>query len=218
MPLLEAIDISRQLPNGLELLSRISLKVEAGERIALLGPTGAGKTLLLRSLALLDPLTSGEIYWQGQRVEDGNIPAYRQQAIYLHQRATVFPGTVEDNLRLPFTFTGTTHGYQSEIIGRLLQLCHLDETFLKKPANRLSGGEAQQMALLRALQLDPKLLLLDEPTASLDGRSTESVENLLLTWLNDKPQQRACLWVSHNAAQAERIATRSITMKKGKQS
>jgi putative ABC transport system ATP-binding protein len=83
-------------------------------------------------------------------------------------------------------------------------------SFLDLEASHLSGGEAQLMALLRALQLDPDVLLLDEPTASLDAATTERVEQLLRRWLAEAP--RACLLVSHDGAQLRRLAGRQLPL------
>ena len=85
-------------------------------------------------------------------------------------------------------------------------LTHLgrDESFLDKPVGELSGGESQLVALLRAVQLDPKVLLLDEPTASLDAEATAAVETLVADWQAESAGARAVVWVSHDTGQAER--------------
>jgi putative ABC transport system ATP-binding protein len=91
-----------------------------------------------------------------------------------------------------------------------------DEAFLGKPVGELSGGESQLVALLRAIQLDPKVLLLDEPTAALDSGATAAVEKLVGNWLAESPRTRATVWVTHAADQARRVAERTIRIDRGK--
>ncbi len=161
----------------------VSFAINLGQRLALLGATGAGKTVLLRALALLDPLDAGSIDWQGRAVVGDATPAYRRQVVYLHQRPALFDGGVEDNLRHPFTL----RVHQGRRFDRSRVLALLDglgrgPAFLDRSIRDLSGGEAQIVALLRAVQLDPAVLLLDEPTASLDQTTAQAVEGLLDRW------------------------------------
>ena len=102
--LLEACGVGRLRPGEQGwLLHNVSLEVRGGDRLALAGPSGGGKTLLLRALALLDPLDVGAACWRGQPVAAAEVPAFRRRVAYLHQRPALFEGTVEDNLRLPFS-------------------------------------------------------------------------------------------------------------------
>jgi len=214
--LLEARSISRKV-GDLILLDQISLSVSRGDRIALVGQSGSGKTVLLRALAMLDPLDSGAMYWKGKPVADAFVPQFRSQAIYVHQKPALFEGTVEQNLKRPFLlrihqdkkFNRQQAVGQLEMLGR-------DESFLNKAYQDLSGGESQLTALLRATQLDPVVLLLDEPTAALDDQTTAIVEALVSNWWNEKQEQRATIWVTHDYNQAERISHKIWQMEKGK--
>jgi putative ABC transport system ATP-binding protein len=89
-------------------------------------------------------------------------------------------------------------------------------SFLEKSSRDLSGGETQVVALLRALQLDPSVLLLDEPTTSLDEATTQAIENLIRQWLTEAPANRASLWVTHDSHQASRIADKWLRMQCGR--
>src|SRR4051812_4591778 len=101
---LEAQGIGRRDPKGGGWLLRdVHLTVQPGDRLVVAGPSGAGKTVLLRSLAALDPLDEGQIAWQGQPVRGEAVPPFRKQVVYLHQRPALFEGSVEANLRIPFT-------------------------------------------------------------------------------------------------------------------
>lgn len=209
-PLLRAEGLGRHLGPRV-LWQGFNVDLSAGERLALVGATGAGKTLLLRALALLDPLETGHLQLRGQPTAASTIPSYRSRVVLLPQRAVAFPGTVEANLRQVFRLA-SQRGRRFDRTRLLGWLQRLDRPagILDQPAERLSGGEAQLMALLRALQLDPDVLLLDEATASLDAGTTAQVEALLRQWLAEG--ERACLFTSHDAAQIERLATRQLKL------
>jgi putative ABC transport system ATP-binding protein len=210
VPLLQIEDLARQL-EGRSLWHGIGFALHAGDRLGLVGPSGAGKTLLLRQLALLDPLQRGRILLRGRTPLEWTLPVYRSRVVYIPQRAIAFTGTVEQNLSQVLAYAshrGHPHT-EKRILGWLHQLGR-EAGFLAMAAERLSGGELQLLALLRALQLDPEILLLDEPTASLDPASTERVEVLLHQWLAQG--QRACLLTSHDAAQIERFTGRQLSL------
>lgn len=199
------------------LLDDVSLCLGGGDRFAVVGPTGSGKTLLLRALASLDPLDGGRLLLNGQEVSGDRVPAYRSRVVYLHQRPSLMEGRVEDVLRAPFSlYVHRQHRFDVDF--HLTRLCSLgrDDGFLKKRARDLSGGESQIVALLRALQLDPDALLLDEPTAALDPHSTTAVERLVHDWLDERPSRRFAVWVTHDVAQARRAADRSLEMDRGR--
>jgi putative ABC transport system ATP-binding protein len=194
------------------------LTLRAGERVALAGPSGAGKTLVLRAVALLDPIDSGRIAWgeDQQDIAIKDIPSYRQRVIYLQQRAAMSDGTVEDNLRLPFSFAASRgKSYQRDRVVSWLSSFGRDAQFLNKSARQLSGGETQIVALVRALQLDPQVLLLDEATAALDAEATDAFIKLVEAWLHEQAQSRACLWVTHDVAQRASLADRQVTIVAG---
>lgn len=190
------------------LLNDIRLTVRASQRIALVGSSGSGKTLLLRALALLDPIDAGEIRWHGNVVLGNKVPLFRSQVVYLHQRPTLMEGTVQENLQQPFSFrVHRDKRFNRARIISLLNSLGRTETFLTKRQRELSGGEAQLAALLKAMQLDPDMLLLDEPTAALDSETTEMVESLVCCWFKEQPDARATIWVTHDAEQARRVSS-----------
>lgn len=214
-PLLQATGL-RRLANERALLDDVSLIIQGGDRIAIVGPTGSGKTLLLRSLAKLDPLDAGEIRWCGKLVWGNNMPEFRSRVIYLHQRPALLEGTVEDNLRQPFSLRiHKDKRFSRARIVELLESLGRDESFLSKQQRDLSGGESQLTALLRAIQLDPNLLLLDEPTAALDAGTTEVVEALVASWLKEQSTARATVWVTHDRQQARCVAKSVLQIREG---
>ena len=215
--LLEARSLGRrQRGSDQWLLRGVNLAVEGGDRLAITGPTGSGKTLLLRSLAALDPFDEGQILWQGQAVSPARTPAFRRQAIYLHQRPALVEGTVEDNLRLPYSLRAhATNEFNRSYVLDLLQHVGRSVDFLQQAAQHLSGGERQLVAVLRALQLSPLILLLDEPTASLDEKTSRTIEEFVTGWQQDKPEERAFLWVTHDPQQVVRVSNRAVTVRDG---
>lgn len=214
--MLEARSIARRAGDAW-LLRPLDLRIAAGERLALSGPSGAGKTVLLRALALLDPLDEGEVLLDGRSIEPGAVPAYRCRVSYLHQAPALVDNTVEANLRLPFRLDA--HRHQSFDRSRAMDLLRRlgkDEAFLGRRRGELSGGEAQIAALVRMLQLQPSILLLDEPTASLDPGSAELARRLLREWQRADADSRAYLWITHDEALAKQVADRFLHLEDGR--
>jgi putative ABC transport system ATP-binding protein len=218
LSVVEAKGIGRRDPKGEGWLIRdVSLAIHPGDRLAVLGPTGAGKTVLLRALALLDPLDTGSIQWRGQAVRSDAVPGYRAQVVYLHQRPALFEGSVEDNLRHPWTLRAHRgHRFDRERAVEFLESLGRPTSFLEKSSRDLSGGEAQVVAMLRAVQLDPAVLLLDEPTASLDKATAGDIEEWLDRWFAAGRGGRSLVWVSHDLDQAGRVADRRLHMRAGR--
>ena len=214
--LVQADGLVRSGPNR-PLIDQASCQIFAGDQIALTGSSGSGKSLLLRSLALLDEVEQGTIRWQGNAVKPHNIPRFRSHVIYVHQQASLTEGTVEDALREPFFLrVNKDKTYSSLQVEVLLNGLQRTEDFLSKQIADLSGGEAQLTALLRAILLQPHVLLLDEPTSALDPETAAAAESLVLNWFAEKPDDRAFVWVTHQRQQADRIANVQWQVSEGK--
>lgn len=213
-PLITAVGVSRTDDRtGTLLLQPLQFTLAAGERLAITGPSGSGKSVLLRTLALLDAPHAGEVHWQGAAVTAAHITAYRSQVCYIAQQPALLDGNVEYNLRYPYSLkVHATACFQRDAALQLLAKAGKPAGFLGKQASELSGGESQVLALVRALQLNPQVLLLDEPTAALDPDSARQVEALVDAWFD---ASRALIWVSHDPAQAQRVSNRQSVMKAG---
>ncbi len=175
------------------------LAVEAGECIAISGPSGSGKSLLLRMIADLDP-NDGEVWLDGQARSGIPAPAWRRQVLYNAAETGWWYEDVADHFR------GTTMAIARVLASRL----GLPADLLDGPVLRLSTGERQRLALVRALVHDPKVLLADEPTGALDSDSTSLVELVLRERL---AAGIAIVMVSHSPEQAARLGHRQFLMR-----
>ncbi|PLX47633.1 MAG: ATP-binding protein [Desulfobulbaceae bacterium] len=174
----------------------IRLDLCRGDCLAITGPSGSGKSLFLRALADLDP-HDGEIRLEGKPLESYAPWQWRRQVGYLPAESSWWLARVADH------FPGqAVHLYQQ------LAEVGLSADIIKSPPHRLSSGERQRLSLLRLLQNQPRVLLLDEPTANLDHQSSALVERLLQTYRST----HGCvlLWVSHDREQAARVANRHL--------
>jgi putative ABC transport system ATP-binding protein len=216
-PFLDADKIGRRAPSADKWLLRdVSVRVDPGARVAIVGPSGSGKSLLLRALALLDPIDQGSIRWRGSPADSEGMPAYRRQVMYLHQQPAIFEGNVEENLRQPFALRVHAQArFEKDFVTGLLGTVGRPPDFLRKSSTELSGGERQIVVLIRAMQLRPTVLLLDEPTAALDKEAKQAVEQLLDKWLSESRDDRALVQVSHDPEEVERVAQQVLHMEGG---
>lgn len=189
---------------GRDVLRDVSLQVAPGEIVCLLGPSGGGKSSLLRCLNLLTEPPAGTVFLDDQDVTTLAVTALRRQVGMVFQQAALFPGTVADNLAYGPALQQIT--LSPAEIAELLSLSSLEPELADQPADTLSGGQAQRVALARALANRPEALLLDEPTSALDPAATRHIEEAVL-----KLRQTlglTVLWVTHNVDEARRVADR----------
>jgi UDP-glucose/iron transport system ATP-binding protein len=213
VPVLRALDLGRRV-GGAWLWRNLTFQLSEGEIAVLRGPSGVGKSLLYRVLVGLDRPDEGAVQFRGEPATAMPAPMLRTQVLYCPQRPLVVPGTVRTNLEVPRRFA--MHGVAGEPrrvpdgdtrIGAraedLFSRLGKDPDFLERAHDVLSGGEEQLVSLVRALLLDPVVLLLDEPTAGLDEAAALSVEQLVGEWV--KAGDRAVMWTGHDARQTERV-------------
>ncbi|MGY1637109.1 ABC transporter ATP-binding protein [Geodermatophilus sp. SYSU D00742] len=197
VPLLELADVTFAYPDGTEVLRGVSLAVPAGGRVALVGPSGAGKSTVLALVEGFYPLTGGAIRWAGTDVRDLPRAGLRARLGYVEQEAPVLAGSVRDNLLLAAPDASDPELWAVLADVGLTEVVQRSPRGLDVPVGDegvlLSGGERQRLAIARSLLARPALLLLDEPTASLDARN----EQLLRQTLAAAAEDRALLVVAH---------------------
>jgi putative ABC transport system ATP-binding protein len=172
------------------------------------GPSGAGKSTLLRLFNRLADPVAGTVRYRGRDVRDYDVLALRREVGLVPQLPALLDGTVAMNVSFGAGLAG-----KATDVPTALSLAGLDETFVDRPAARLSVGEQQRVMLARALALEPRVLLLDEPTSALDERSKAAVEGTLLD-LHER-LSLSFVFVTHELAQAERLADRIVWLEGG---
>lgn len=181
---------------GHRLIDGLGLTIAPHRRLALIGPNGAGKSLTLRLIQGLIAPTSGEVVW-------GEDPEPPPRAVALvFQRPTLLRRTARANIRHALAAYGTPRADRDMAAFDLLEMAGL-AALADRPARRLSGGEQQRLALVRALAAKPELLLLDEPTASLDPHATQAIELLIEA---AAARGTSVVLVTHDLGQVRRLA------------
>jgi len=179
------------------LLKNISFELEKGQILAILGPSGAGKTLLLETIAGFYTPTSGQIYLDDQNIT--TLPVEKREIGFMFQDFALFPHwTVKENILSPIKFSKKykkTNFDPEEII----KMLHIENLLGRYPSN-LSGGEKQRVALARSLITNPKMFLFDEPMSALDARTREELREELLQIL--KKLSLSAIYVTHDHVEA----------------
>lgn len=179
-PLLLARGLKATLPGDageVYVLDGIDLSVAAGEVVDVVGPSGSGKTTLLRALARLLPNVTGELFLAGTSAQSVPAGQWRSDVALLPQKPSIVPGTIRQNLLLPWTLkVRSEHSEPRDelLLGRLGHIA-LGDLALDRPAARLSVGQQARVAMLRVLLTEPRVLLLDEADAALDEDSSAAV-------------------------------------------
>lgn len=209
-PLLRTDQLTRQVDDH-TIVDHISLTVQSGDFIAIIGRSGAGKSSFLRLINRLDEPTGGTVYLNGQDYHSLSPRDLRRRVGMVMQSPFLFPGTVADNLRFGPNQRGET--FDAAQVDDLLERVGLKD-FADRDVIHLSGGEAQRVSLARTLANHPDVLLLDEPTSALDARAAREIEALLTHVIRD--QSLTALMITHDTAQAQRIANRAALIDAGR--
>jgi len=207
---LETKHLSRSLV-GRVLVSDISVQVQPGEVLAVVGSSGAGKSSFLRLLNRLDEPTGGTVCLNGRDYRELAPRELRRRVGMVMQMAYLFPGTVDANVAFGPLQRGER--LRPEQIASLLDRVGLFG-YQERDVSNLSGGEAQRVSLARTLANAPEALLLDEPTSALDDVSARGIEDLVLSIVRER--RMTCVIVTHNTVQAHRIADRTMILEAGK--
>jgi len=208
---LKTRDVVKRFP-GVVAVNHVDLEIEEGEIFSLLGPSGCGKTTLLRMVAGLENIDSGDILIEGEVVN--TIPPYKRDCSIVFQQLALFPHmTVSENIAFGLEERKVSKPEIRQRVSDLLDLMGLGQMGNRRP-NQLSGGQQQRVALARSLVLKPKVLLLDEPLASLDRKLRKEMQVEL------RRVQREVgitfLYVTHDQKVALSLSDRIGVMKSGK--
>jgi ABC-type uncharacterized transport system, ATPase component len=160
-----------------KILKDINLNIEKGKYVTVVGPSGSGKSTLMRILASMISPTSGDVLFNGQPINSFDPMQYRQRVSYAFQQPTLFGKTVKDNLQFPFEVR--KKDFDESLVKKYLEMVNLNESYITKSVNDVSGGEKQRIALIRNLIFPPEVLITDEVTAGLDAENKAIVHKML---------------------------------------
>ncbi|MFC2005756.1 ABC transporter ATP-binding protein [Chloroflexota bacterium] len=206
MSLIETVDLCQKYGER-DILKNINIRVERGEVFALIGPTGAGKTTLVRLIDLIDAPAAGKIYFDGvdtaksarERLE------VRRRMAFVLQKPIVFNMSVYDNIAYGLKWRGVGKGDIHKKVSSILEIVELAD-YKNRNARTLSGGEVQRVAIARAIAIEPEILLLDEPTANLDPNSASRIEELITGII--QRQATTIIMATHDMSQGQQLADR----------
>lgn len=197
--------------DGEPIVDSISLRVHESEVLAIIGPSGSGKSSFLRLLNRLDEPTGGTVYLDGTDYRDFDPEELRRRIGFIPQEPALRPGTVRENVAI-------SDWIRDEPIDEQRVTTLLDRMDLpgyeERNVDDLSGGERQRIAIARALYVGPEVLLLDEPTSHLDTKTEAQIEELLDDLIRN--EELTCLLVTHDTAQAERLGDRVVEFEAGR--
>ncbi len=191
-------------------LKNISLKVEKGDYVSVIGSSGSGKSTFLKLCCHLISPTKGNILINGNDVMKNNPIELRKKISYCFQTPILFGDTVMENINYPYSIRNKT--MDMERVNMLFSRFNMEPEYIDREIKNLSGGEKQRIALIRTLLFRPEVLLLDEVTSALDVDNTLIVENAV----NDLNNEGVTiLWVTHNLEQSRKYANKLLTIDNG---
>ncbi len=206
----------RQVRGDVQTLRDVDLEIPAGEVVAIVGPSGAGKTSLIRLLNRLDDPVSGTIAFRGAPIDSIVVRALRRRVGFVFQAPVMFAGTVADNLALARELAldppaqSSAGGLEPE---EALRLAGVEPGLASRDAQSLSGGERQRVSIARALMSGPEVLLLDEPTSALDPDVADHIMATVRTLADT--MHLTVVMVSHRLEEARTVSTHTVFMEAG---
>lgn len=212
MPIIDVQNLTKSYDERTA-LRNVDLKVDREDFFIVVGPSGAGKTTLLRLLDLLEEPTSGRVFFDGMdtaRPEKDKV-LLRRQIGMVFQQVNMLNTSVYENVAYPLRIRGVKDKV-AEKVDEVLELVGL-RGFEKRKALTLSGGEMQRISLAQSLIFDPKLLLLDEPTANLDPRNVNIIEGIVSKVNRDR--RVTVVMATHDIAQAMNLASKVAVLREG---
>jgi osmoprotectant transport system ATP-binding protein len=200
---------------GRTVLGPVSLEVRAGRRLAIVGPSGCGKSTLLRVILGLLHADRGSVSIGGQLLADATKLALRRRIGYVVQDGGLFPHlSAERNVTILARYLRWDDARLRERVDRLAELAGLDREALQRWPAQLSGGQRQRVGVMRALMLDPDVLLLDEPLGALDSLTRGRLQRELLSLFQSL--DKTVILVTHDVAEAGILAQETAIMREGR--
>ena len=214
MEMIKTVNLHKSFGN-LHVLTGVNETIHKGEVVSIIGPSGGGKSTFLRCLNLLEKPEKGQIFFEGQEItgKKVDIDKHRQKMGMVFQQFNVFPHlTVEENITLaPKMLKGKTQAEASDMAKELLNRVGLIDKLYEMPGN-LSGGQKQRLAIVRALAMEPEVMLFDEPTSALDpemvGEVLDVIKGLVATGMTS-------IIVTHEMRFAEEVSDRVLFIADG---
>ena len=215
MEMIKTVNLHKSF-GDLHVLTGVSETIHRGEVVSIIGPSGGGKSTFLRCLNLLEKPEVGQIFFEGQEItgKNVNIDKHRQKMGMVFQQFNVFPHlTVAENITLaPKMLKGKSEAEANEMARDLLARVGLLEKFDEMPGN-LSGGQKQRLAIVRALAMEPEVMLFDEPTSALDPEMVGEVLDVIKGLVNSG---MTCVIVTHEMRFAREVSDRILFIADGK--
>jgi phospholipid/cholesterol/gamma-HCH transport system ATP-binding protein len=217
MPLIQLKNVYKRF-GKLLVLNRINLSVEEGKCLVILGASGSGKSVMLKHIVGLLKPDEGEVWFDGRRIDqlsERDLVPVRQQFGFLFQMGALFDSmTVEENVAFPLEeHTKKSKEEISKIVGNTLNMVGLPETRKKMPG-QLSGGQRKRIALARAIALEPRVILYDEPTTGLDPIRADVINELILKMQRELKVTNVV--VTHDMQSAFKVGDRLVMLYQGK--
>ncbi len=214
-PVIQFQNVSYRLENGLELLHNLTLQVDRGETLVLLGRSGSGKTTTLKLINHLLSPSAGEVLVDGRSIRDWDLIRLRRMIGYVIQEVGLFPHfTVERNIALVPQLERWPAERISQRVQELLRLVGLDPQLASRHPRELSGGQRQRVGVARALAADPPILLMDEPFGALDPITRAELQREFLALQNRLG--KTVVFVTHDLREALLLGTRIALMEAGR--
>ncbi|MBS1849947.1 MAG: ATP-binding cassette domain-containing protein [Acidobacteria bacterium] len=212
---IEFHDVSYQVQSGRELISHLSLSVQAGETLVLLGRSGSGKTTSLKLINHLAAPSKGDVRVQGRSTQEWDVIRLRRTIGYVIQEVGLFPHfSVARNIGLVPRIEAWPEEKIRARVGELMQLVSLAPELGERYPRELSGGQRQRVGVARALAADPPILLMDEPFGALDPITRNELQHEFLAL--QKRLQKTVVFVTHDLREALLLGTRIALMEEGK--
>src|SRR6058998_321250 len=213
-PVIQFQNVSYRLENGLELLHNLTLQVDRGETLVLLGRSGSGKTTTLKLINHLLSPSAGEVLVDGRSIRDWDLIRLRRMIGYVIQEVGLFPHfTVERNIALVPQLERWPAERISQRVQELLRLVGLDPQLASRHPRELSGGQRQRVGVARALGADPPILLMDEPFGALDPITRAELQQEFLAL--QRRLGKTVVFVTHDLREALLLGTRIALMEAG---